>query len=153
MVGQEIDIRNGTPGDREIVTTLLIAQLREHSIDTPGDAVANAVDGLLADHGRGFILVARHGATTMGVACVSFVWTLEHGGKSAWLDELYVVPEERNRGIGKALLAAVLEEVEAAACIAIDLEVDSEHARAEHLYARAGFTPLSRGRWVRHLTR
>jgi GNAT superfamily N-acetyltransferase len=151
MVGQGIDIRNGTAGDREIVTLLLIEQLREYNIDTPGDAVARAVDGLLADHSSGFVLIAQQGGMTVGVAYVSFVWTLERGGKSAWLEELYVVPESRNRGIGTGLLAAVLEKAGAAGCAAVDLEVDSTHVRAEHLYARAGFRALSRARWVRDL--
>ena len=152
MVCQGIVVRSATVEDAEAVSNLLIEQLREHTIDTPGDAVSRVVSGLLADNRRGFILIARQGARTIGVAYVSFVWTLEHGGKSAWLEELYVVPEERNRGIGKALLAAVLQTAEAAGCIAIDLEVDSEHSRAEHLYAREGFAPLPRARWVRALT-
>ena len=151
MVSQEIDISTATVADGEVIVSLLIEQLREHNIETPASAVASAVDGVIADNSRGFVLIARQGAETVGIACVSFVWTLEHGGKSAWLDELYVIPESRNRGIGKALLVAVLQTVEAAGCIAIDLEVDRNHARAERLYAREGFTPLPRARWVRDL--
>jgi GNAT superfamily N-acetyltransferase len=151
MVSHEIDISTATAADREVIVSLLLEQLREHNIETPANAVASAVDGVIADNSRGFVLIARQGIKAMGIACVSFVWTLEHGGRSAWLDELYVIPESRNRGIGKTLLAAVLQTVEAAGCIAIDLEVDRTHARAEHLYAREGFTPLPRCRWVRDL--
>ncbi len=85
------------------------------------------------------------------MAYVSFTWTLEHGGKSAWLEELYIVPAERNRGVGRAMLATVLQQANAADCAAVDLEVDTTHARAGPLYAREGFTPLSRARWVRAL--
>jgi GNAT superfamily N-acetyltransferase len=152
MVPQGIDIRSATASDGEIVTDLLMAQLHEHSIDTPRAAVRKAVDGVLADNGRGFVLLAEQGSSIVGVAYVSFTWTLEHGGKSAWLEELYVVPDERNRGIGRALLAAALQNASTAGCAAVDLEVDTTHARAGHLYAREGFTPLSRARWVRALT-
>src|SRR5215468_2501727 len=127
MALQGIEIRSATPSDSETVTSLLMAQFREHSIDMPADAVRTAVVGLLGDQTRGFILIAVQAAAVVGVACVSFTWTLEHGGKSAWLDELFVVPEARNRGIGKDMLEAVLHAARVAGCAAVDLEVDSSH--------------------------
>jgi GNAT superfamily N-acetyltransferase len=151
MASRELAIRGATAADAEIVTRLLMAQLAEHRIDTPSDAVRNAVHGALAGDGRAFVLLAERGGRAIGVAYVSFTWALEHGGRSAWLEELYVVPEERNRGAGMAMLAAVLEKAAAAGAAAVDLEVDTGHARAAHLYERAGFRPLSRARWVRSL--
>jgi GNAT superfamily N-acetyltransferase len=151
MISQGIDVRSAIASDAEAVTDLLMAQLHEHGIGTPHDAVREAVDGMLADYGRGFVLIAEHGSRIVGVAYVSFTWTLEHGGRSAWLEELYVVPDERNRGVGRAMLAVVLRNASTAGCAAVDLEVDTTHARAWHLYAREGFTPLPRARWVRTL--
>jgi len=37
-------------------------------------------------------------------------------------------------------------------CLAIDLEVDSDHARAERLYQREGFVGLARRRLAKRLT-
>ena len=106
---------------------------------------------MLADRDRGFILVALNDKRPVGVAYVSFTWTLEHGGKSAWLEELYVVPDQRDRGIGRAMLQGVLQRARENGCAAVDLEVDTQHARAERLYAREGFKPHTRNRWVRAL--
>jgi GNAT superfamily N-acetyltransferase len=131
--------------DAGLIVELLGAQLAEHDIDTPRDAVARAVAGMIADPARGFILVAR---PNLGVAYVSHIWALEHGGLSAWLEELYVVPAERERGVGTALLVAAIARARAAGCAALDLEVTRDHARAERLYARTGFMPLGRARWV-----
>src|SRR5262245_12098101 len=143
MVLQGIEVRSATPSDSETVTELLMAQFREHNIDMPPEAARSAVEGLLADQTRGFILIAVQAATAVGVACVSFTWTLEHGGKSAWLDELFVVPEQRNDGIGKEMIDAVIDKARATSCAAVDLEVDSSHSRAENLYGCAGFKSLS----------
>src|SRR5262252_673533 len=151
MVLQEIQIRSAIPSDSEAVTALLMPQFDEHNIDLHADAVRTAVEGLLADDSRGFILIAFQAAAAIGVACVSFTWTLEHGGKSAWLDELFVVPEQRDRGIGRAMLQGVLQRARENGCAAVDLEVDTQHARAERLYAREGFKPHTRNRWVRAL--
>jgi GNAT superfamily N-acetyltransferase len=73
---------------------------------------------------------------------------VEHGGRVAWLEELYVVPARRNAGIGQLLLDEVLQTAKGLGCLAVDLEVDVEHARAEHLYERAGFRRLRRMRWT-----
>ncbi len=87
----------------------------------------------------------------VGVAVLSIVWTLEHGGKSCWLDELYVRPEVRTAGVGTLLLRKAFEVMAAAGCICMDLEVESSHARAANLYVREGFRVHTRTRYVRVL--
>src|SRR5262249_44878685 len=80
------------PGAAAGVVELLRAQPAEHAIDTPRAAVEHAVTGMIAEPRRGRIFVARDGERFVGIVYVSFVWTLEHGGHSAWLEELYVRP-------------------------------------------------------------
>jgi GNAT superfamily N-acetyltransferase len=132
---------------------LLARQLREHDIEIPDEALLAAIDGVFADDRRGFFLFALRDAEAAGVAYVSLTWSIEHGGKSAWLEELYVLPQWRDQGIGTTLLNSALEEARRRGCAALDLEVESAHAQAEHLYARHGFSRHSRARWVRHLSR
>jgi len=138
---------------RATVFDLLARQLREHDIGILDEALLAAIDGVFADERRGFFLLALRDAEAAGVAYVSFTWSLEHGGNSAWLEELYVLPEWRDQGVGTILLNSVLEEARLRGCAALDLEVESAHARAEHLYARHGFTRHSRARWVKNLSR
>jgi GNAT superfamily N-acetyltransferase len=147
----ERSIAEAAPRDREAVIELLAAQLAEHAIDTPRDRIAAAVDGMIGDARRGFLLVAIERGAIVGVAYVSYVWSLEHGGRSAWLEELYVAPARREHGVGGRLLSAVLERAAADGCAAVDLEVDARHERAARLYSRHGFQPLPRARWVRGL--
>lgn len=139
------------PGDLEAVLDLLKRQFQEHAIRVAEPQLRKAVASLLGTPALGFLLVARQQGAIIATACVSFCWTLEHGGKSAWLDELYVTPAYRGRGIGQALLGATLVRAREEGCAAVDLEVDSDHRRAENLYRRAGFEPLPRARWVKVL--
>jgi GNAT superfamily N-acetyltransferase len=146
-----IEIRRATTDDLEPVVELLAAQLAEHHIPIDRPDLAFAAEGLLRVPERGAVLAAVRGGTLVGVACLSYTWTLERGGACAWLDELYVVPPLREHGVGNRLLAAAIAEAEAAGCLAIELEVETSHARAEHLYRRHGFHPLPRRRWTRPL--
>lgn len=87
----------------------------------------------------------------MGVAILSFSHTLERGGATAWLDELYVVPASRGRGVGGALLRRALREARREGCESLHLEVVRGHGRAARLYVREGFQRLPRTRYMRVL--
>src|SRR5678815_1538846 len=148
------DIRPLTQFCRHAALMLLVEQMREHDIPLDASGVGRAVDGALDRPDRATILVARtleSPALVVGVAYLAYTWTLEHGGLSCWLEELYVSPPHRERGIGRALLFAALEHARAAGCAAMDLEVEESHDRAAHLYLREGFIAHTRRRFVRKL--
>lgn len=146
-----IEIRPATPADLDEVTNLLAAQLEEHGIPIARADLEFAADGILRVPDRGFVFLALRDGTAVGVACVSFSWTVERGGMVAWLDELYVAPALREHGIGNELLGAVIARAGADGCLTVELEVETSHARAEHLYRRHGFHDLPRRRWTRAL--
>jgi ribosomal protein S18 acetylase RimI-like enzyme len=146
-----IDIRRATPADLDDVVDLLAAQLAEHEIPIDRADLAFAAEGILRVAERGFILLAVDPARAVGIACVSFSWTVERGGMVAWLDELYVVPDQREHGIGNELLGRVIAAAVDEGCRTVELEVETSHARAEHLYRRHGFSDLPRRRWTRFL--
>jgi GNAT superfamily N-acetyltransferase len=144
-----LTIRSCTPADHSQARTLLAAQLEEH--DIPTDSLDPALEGALSDPSRALVLLAEQDGQPIGVAYLAFTWTLEHGGKSAWLEELYVAPPYRGTGVGTTLLQAALSEATARGCLAMDLEVETAHARAANLYRRTGFHPHTRSRWVKKL--
>ena len=146
-----IEIRRATPADVEEVTELLAAQLAEHDIPIDRADLQFAAEGILRVPERGFVLLAWTDEGAVGVACVSFSWTVERGGNVAWLDELYVVPRMREHGVGGELLGEAIAAATAEGCRTMELEVETSHARAEHLYRRHGFGDLPRRRWTRWL--
>jgi GNAT superfamily N-acetyltransferase len=133
------------------VCRLLATQLAEHHVEIDDARLEAAVQGVLAEPRRGFFLAALQGGRAIAAAYVSFQWSLEQGGHSAWLEELYVEPARRCGGIGTALLEAVMRECRTAGCAAIDLEIDADHERVRSLYERCGFTAHRRSRMVKKL--
>ena len=142
-----------TAGNSDLIpiVQLLRTQLEEHDIVLTTQTLERATAGLIEDHSRGRILTARRDGALIGVAVISFLWTLEHGGPAAWLDEVYVLPEARGEGIGRQLVEAAMQVARDSGCIALDLEVDPGHEAAERLYERMGFRRHRRVRWVRML--
>lgn len=146
-----ITIDIASRADRDALLHLLTRQFAEHDIHLGSEKLGYAIDGLLEEPRRGRILVARFEDRIVGIAAMSYIWTLEHGAQTCWLDELYVVPELREQKIGTQLLHAAYVRAEEDGCIAMDLEVEADHARAANLYRREGFLAHSRARFVRLL--
>ncbi|HUK82419.1 MAG TPA: GNAT family N-acetyltransferase [Verrucomicrobiae bacterium] len=136
----------------EEVVGLFGAQLQEHAIATSTADLRAVANRVMADLRYGFMLVARApDGSLQGVAYASTILTLEHGGVSGWLEELYVLPEWRGKGIGSRLLDAVIAHAEKLGWRAVDLEVDANHQRVISLYTRHQFQPRSRTRFYRML--
>ena len=74
---------------------------------------------------------------------LSWGFSVEAGGREACLDEIYLVPEVRNRGLGGRVLALVEAEARAVGMRRIFLEVQRRN-RVLGLYRRAGYVDHDR---------
>jgi GNAT superfamily N-acetyltransferase len=99
-----------------------------------------ALAALLADPAIGGVWLAELGPSPVGYAVVAFYHSLEFGGRTALLDDLYVREAHRGRGIGTAVLASVERGCREAGVRALTLEVGRENERARSLYLAFGFT-------------
>ena len=106
------------------------------------------IEKVIADERLGFVLVATiENGMPAGVALGSAFLGVEHGGVSGWLEELYVRPEWRQRGLGARLISEVIRQARARGWRALDLEVEAGHERVVSLYRRHGFRPHRRSRF------
>jgi ribosomal protein S18 acetylase RimI-like enzyme len=80
-----------------------------------------------------------------------FGWSLEWGGRDAFVDELYLEPDARGRGLGRAALRALVEEARAAGVVALHLEVDDTNTAGQALYRSEGFSGRARQLLTRRL--
>jgi ribosomal protein S18 acetylase RimI-like enzyme len=112
----------------------------------PYDAAAARAcfEALARDRELGETWLVELAGEVAGYAVLAFGFSLEHRGRDAFVDDVYVVPARRGRGLG--LLA--MERVEAVArergVTALHLEVERENARAEALYRRLGYRDRER---------
>src|SRR5260370_1036861 len=93
-----------------------------------------------------FVLVARRGHGLVGYAMVHL-----RGGSPTWptserageVETLAVLPEERRRGIGRALLNAVSQRLHALGASEISLHLLVGNDDAGRFYEREGFSPFA----------
>lgn len=91
--------------------------------------------------GRGWLI--RLGARPVGYVVLTWAFSVEAGGREACVDELYLAPEVRNRGLGSRALALVEAEARNLAVRRIFLEIE-RHNRVIDLYRRAGYVDHDR---------
>ena len=131
------DTRRATPADAATVATLLDAFNREFDTPTPGVAVlATRLESLLAG---GDVLALLSGEPPVGVALLTLRPSVWYPGPVALLDELYVVPEMRGRGIGSTLLEATEAVVIGRGATVLEINVDGEDTDARRFYERHGY--------------
>jgi ribosomal protein S18 acetylase RimI-like enzyme len=92
----------------------------------------------LLESGEVTVLLAGDGPD--GFAQLRFRPSLYTGALDAHLEELYVVPERRGRGLGRALLEAAMDHARERGAARIDLGTSENDVAARALYESAGFT-------------
>lgn len=73
-----------------------------------------------------------------GYAILVFYWSNEYGGHKVYIDELFVLPEWRGKGLATAFFRYLQQEF-AGFAVAFELEVTPQNAKARQLYERLGF--------------
>jgi ribosomal protein S18 acetylase RimI-like enzyme len=131
-------IRLASPADAPAFGTLLHRFNVEFDEPTPAaDVIAQRAAPLIRS-GEMTVLLAGDGPD--GFAELRFRPSLYTGAPDAYLGELYVVPERRGNGLGRALLEAAIAHSRAQGARRIDLNTGEEDAAARALYESAGFT-------------
>ena len=126
-----------------LVELLGILFAQEHELSPDPDKQRRALELILADASRARIYVAREGGKAIAMAALHFTTSTAEGGKVAGLEDCIVHPDHRRRGIGKALLAYVLEQARAEGALRVMLLTDGDNTRAQALYRQLGFAPSS----------
>ncbi len=75
-----------------------------------------------------------------GYLLAVYVFSLEHQGLTAEIDELFVSPDYRSKGLGGRLLDAAEESFRARGCTNVFLQVGRDNEEARAFYRSRGFS-------------
>jgi GNAT superfamily N-acetyltransferase len=124
--------------DAESIGRLLHDFNSEFDEPTPGPhVVAERVRELLT---AGEITVLLGGGKPHGLAVLRFrpsIWT---DARDCYLEELYVVPDRRGQGLGRALMEAAIELARREGATYMELGTGADDVAARALYESLGFS-------------
>jgi ribosomal protein S18 acetylase RimI-like enzyme len=146
----KIAIREASISDGGQLLPLIQAYWRHDAIaGFESGRLRRQLDDFLATpaYGRGWL--ATHTGTTVGYLLCTFVYSFEHGGLMAEIDELFVSAEYRRQGTGQALLASARTALMARGCVCLQMQVADGNKQSQRFYSQLGFKEKSGYRlWV-----
>ena len=131
-------VERAAPPDRLDVERLIAAYLTSEGIKPRPDRITWAVEQVMKNRVGGVILVAREKKAVVGVALAVYSPSAEEG-RLLVLNDFFVDPAWRRKGIGKSLATRLLEEAKAMRVERIDLEVTPTNATAAAFWKSMGF--------------
>ena len=138
------EVRTATPGDAAVVGRLLWDFNTEFGSPTPtAEELATRFERLLAlDE---VIVLLSGGAEPTGFAYLTLRPAPYYDGPLAQLEELYVQPHLRDRGIGTAMLQRALELCRERHAGEMHINVDEIDTDTRRFYERHGFVNVAPG--------
>ncbi len=134
-------IRNIQERDREVVLSMMREFYASDAVWSNGsdEIFAADVDACLSDspYLEGYVFEGE--GSLQGYAMVAKSFSTEFGKPCMWLEDIYVAPEFRDRGIGSAFMSFVQNKYPDAI---FRLEVEPENERAVHVYEKCGFVVI-----------
>jgi aminoglycoside 6'-N-acetyltransferase I len=147
-----VTTRRATIAEFEAALPLLERFFAEEGFQAPPGQIRRQLVGLLDDDGNA-VFLAWLKERPVGVATVTTTSGLELG-LSAELEDLYVLPEARQIGVGGALIEAVKDWCRARGCTLVSVVVTPEGQAAHELigyYRGRGFVETGRVLLFAHL--
>ena len=149
---QAVTTRRATMADLPIALPLLERFFAEEGFQTPPGQIGEQL-AVLLDDDESAVFLAWLGDRAVGVATVTTSSGIEFG-LSAELEDLYVVPEARGRGVGGKLIDAVINWCRSKRCTILAAMVTPDGQAAHDLigyYAAHGFRETGRTLLYAHL--
>ena len=130
--------RMATVAEAQEIAELLDRFNREFDTPSPGPTVLTArLERLLSGHQ---VVALLAGDPAVAVALLTLRPNVWCEGSVALLDELYVVPAQRGRGVGAALLKSAEAVVRERGGELLEINVDGEDSDARRFYERQGWS-------------
>ena len=127
------------PEDIDRLLPMIAAFHAEQGIDTTDATRRAGLEPLLdgSPHGVAYLIGPQR--APIGYVVISFGWALEFGGMDGFVDEIFIRPGVRGRGIGSEVLTSLPKALAGAGLKALHLEVDRKDSQTRRLYSRLRF--------------
>lgn len=133
-------MRRASPNDVPLLVGLMAEFYAEGGYDLNHTAAAGAFLAVIADERLGYVWIIQTDHQDVGHLVLTLRYAMEYGGLIACLDDLYVKPDWRNKGLSTAALVEVRNFCHKAGLRALTVEVGHKNGPAQAVYRRVGFT-------------
>lgn len=141
----EVSIRAAATSDIDRLLQLMLGLQQDDpwSVSFHEYVVRESLRELLTNPSLGRVFLVCESNSCVGYLVLSFDFSLEYSGKNAWIDELFIRPEFRSKGIGSKALDFAVQAARECGAKVLHLEVNRGNPAID-LYRRHGFADHDR---------
>lgn len=129
------------PDDLERLLPLVAAFHEETGIAQTDATRRAALLPMLEGSPHGVTYIIGPGRAPIGYIVISFGWSVKFGGLDGYVDEFYIRPGVRGRGIGSEVMVSLPKALAGAGLKALHLEVERDNDKVRALYRKLRFEP------------
>jgi GNAT superfamily N-acetyltransferase len=130
------------PDDITTLVNLMAEFYAESAYELDRAIAEKAFADILADARLGYVWIIDENGKDVGYVVLTLRYGMEYGGLMACIDDLFVVPQSRNRGLSTAALSQVRDFCKSIGVRAITVEVSPSNVPAQTVYRRLGLTEV-----------
>ena len=119
----------------------LLSELFSQEAEFQPDYMAQSrgLTRIIADPNIGHILVVRHESQIVGMVNLLYTVSTALGERVAWLEDMVVLSNFRNQGVGSLLLEHAVGFARENGCRRLSLLTDADNLNAQRFYQRQDF--------------
>jgi GNAT superfamily N-acetyltransferase len=133
-------VRPAQLSDLTMLGTMMIAFYAEADFSLGHEAATRTFEQLIRSPERGRVWILDCDGSPVGFIVLTVAYAMEYGGLRGFVDDFYVRPQFRRRGLGTKALAFVKAHCLATGVRALFVQAGADNDEAQRVYKRAGFT-------------
>ena len=137
-------LRKASSADLERLVELMAEFYAESGYPLNRTLAADAFAALNGDERLGYAWLIQPGESDPGYLVLTLTFSMEYGGPSAFVDDLFIRPAFRGQGVGTRALTEVRAFCLGLGVRAVHLEVGRDNLAAQTVYRKLGFAPTDR---------
>lgn len=139
MTDFRIELIEAKPNDLDRLYPLVTEFHALEQIKQTGKVRRSVLSKILGSPDLGRIWLVEVQNQLVGYIAFAFGFSIELGGRDAYIDEFFLIREVRGRGFGAKVISLAMSKLRQSNVAAVYLEVAKENGAARRLYRNAGF--------------
>jgi GNAT superfamily N-acetyltransferase len=137
-LAEGVDVRPAHTDEIEEMLPLIRAYCEFYETEPDDEGLRSMFETLINEPSQGAVFIARDGGKAVGFATLDWKWSSLKAARIGYLEDLFVDPEARGRGIADALIEVCAARCRELGMPAMEWLTAPDNHRAQKVYDRTG---------------
>jgi GNAT superfamily N-acetyltransferase len=138
QLAEGVEIRSARADEIEEMLPLIRAYCEFYETEPDDEGLRKMFETLIEEPSQGAVFIARDGGRAVGFATLDWKWSSLKAARIGYLEDLFVDPQARGRGIADALIEICADRCRELGMPAMEWLTAPDNRRAQNVYNRTG---------------